>query len=250
MELPTLSNRLLACCSFIKQGQTVADIGCDHGYLGIYLLLKGIAKKIIAADINRQPLDSAYVNAYKYCVKDMMTFCLSDGARSIPHEFDTLVCAGMGADTIISILEGVPWLKADRYHLVLQCQSRRPELRKYLNKNGWTISREILAKDGKFVYPVMAVNYCSAAPLSPAECHISPALLASNDPLLPEFYDRVMDSLRTTVSGLAKSGGEKYEYYSAILTDLSKLEDQIYGNCCRLPIHRSFGRRFYERSLS
>lgn len=235
MELPALSNRLLACCSFIKPGQTIADIGCDHGYLGIYLLLKGIAKSVIAADSNQQPLDNAYGNAHKYCVKDMMTFCLSDGAKNIPREFDTLVCAGMGADTIISILEGAPWLKADRYHLILQCQSRRPELRKYLSEHGWNISQEILAKDGKFIYPVMAVNYYPAAPLSPAECHISPALLASNDPLLPEFYGRVMDGLRTTVSGLTKNGGEKYEYYSTILADLLKLEDHIYGNCCRCP---------------
>ena len=36
MKLP-LSNRLLTCCQFVRPGDRVADIGCDHGYLGIHL---------------------------------------------------------------------------------------------------------------------------------------------------------------------------------------------------------------------
>ncbi len=232
MNLPTLSSRLAACCSYIKPGDTVADVGCDHGYLGIYLLLKGIAKTVIAADINQQPLDSAYMNAHKYCVKDSMSFYLSDGARNIPREFDTMVCAGMGADTIISILEGAPWLRSDKYRLVLQCQSRRPELRKYLYDNGWHICSETLAKDGKFVYPVMSVVFGKAEPLTPGGYHITPALLAGNDPLLPEFYDRVVDGLKTTVAGLSRTGGEKYEHYNAVLEELLEMEGIIHGNCC------------------
>lgn len=232
MDLPKLSNRLLACCSFIKPGDIVADIGCDHGYLGIYLLLKGIAKNIIAADINQQPLNSACINAQKYCVKNLISFHLSDGVRNIPRHFDSLVCAGMGADTIISILDNAPWLKSTDYHLVLQCQSRRPALRKFLDSNGWHIDSEILAKDGNFIYPVMCVSYGNPVKLTDAQCHISPALLESGDPLLPEFYDRVIEGLHTTVNGLSKSGGEKYDYYNAVLQELLKQEADIHGNCC------------------
>lgn len=232
MNLPTLSNRLAACCSFVEPGATVADIGCDHGYLGIHLLLKGIAKSVIAADINQQPLDSAYVNAHKYCVKERMSLYLSDGAKNIPRDFDTMVCAGMGADTIISILEGAPWLRSDQYKLVLQCQSRRPELRKYLYENGWQIQQEMLAKDGKFIYPVMLVIFKAAKPLTPGEYHIPPALLMGNDPLLPEFYDRVVEGLRTTVLGLSRTGGEKYVHYKSVLDELLELEEMIHGNCC------------------
>ena len=41
MKLP-LSDRLLAGAGFVPKGSRVADIGCDHGYLGIYLLQNGI----------------------------------------------------------------------------------------------------------------------------------------------------------------------------------------------------------------
>ena len=46
MKIP-MSDRLLAVCSFIRKGDRVADIGCDHGYLGIYLLTNGIAAHMI-----------------------------------------------------------------------------------------------------------------------------------------------------------------------------------------------------------
>lgn len=228
MKLP-LSNRLLACCDFVSPGDRVADIGCDHGYLGIYLLKNGIASNVIASDVNEKPLQSALHNAVKFGVKEHMSFYLSDGIRSIPQEFDVLVCAGMGGDTMISILEAAPWLKDPKYRLILQCQSKRPELRRYLTRQGFAICRETLAQDGKFLYPVMEVVYTPGQTLTAAECYITPALLASGSPLLPAFLNRVTGGLRQTVEGLSRTGGEKYEEYLAILGELQKLEE-TYGN--------------------
>ena len=129
MKLP-ISRRLLSCCDYVNQNDRVADVGCDHGYLSIYLLTQGIARSAIASDVNEQPLLSAVRNAEKFGVRDRMEFYLSDGLRNIPRDFNCIVCAGMGADTMISILEAAPWLKSAQYRLILQCQSRRPELRR------------------------------------------------------------------------------------------------------------------------
>ena len=115
MKLP-LSDRLLACAGFVKPGDRVADVGCDHGYLGIHLLKNHIASSIIASDVKEQPLQSAIHNAVKFGVQDKMTFYLSDGVRNIPRDFDCMVCAGMGADTIMSIIHNsAEWLKDSRY---------------------------------------------------------------------------------------------------------------------------------------
>lgn len=231
MKIP-LSNRLRACIGFISPGSVVADIGCDHGYLGIYLLTQGIATRVIAADINEQPLKSAVRNAEKFGVTENIQFFLSNGAANIPREFDTMVCAGMGADTIISILEQAPWLRDPSYCLILQCQSRRPELRRYLSDKGFAILEESLAEDGKFIYPVMRVRYEDAPALTPGGCHISPALLASRSPLLPEFYQRVKQGISQTLQGLSRSGGEKLIQYKLILDELEQMEETIYGNRC------------------
>ena len=107
-------------------------MGCDHGYLSIYLLQNGIASKVYAGDINEGPLQSAVLNAEKAGLKERISFYLSDGVKNIPKNFDTLVCAGMGADTMISILENAPWLQHKQYRLILQCQSKIHCLRQYL----------------------------------------------------------------------------------------------------------------------
>lgn len=232
MHLPPLSSRLQTCYSFVHQDDRVADVGCDHGYLGIHLLQNGIARSVIAADVNPGPLSSAKQNARRFGTADKMTFHLSDGVQNIPRDFNTLVCAGMGADTMISILDAAPWLKDKQYRLVLQCQSKRPELRKYLYKQGYSIKTETLAEDGKFIYTVMEVICAPAEPLAESAYYITPALLNSGSPLLPEFFRRVVEGLKITVQGLSRTGGEKHTYYQQILEELLTLEDTIRGNCC------------------
>ena len=148
MKLP-ISDRLLACAGFVGRGSRVADIGCDHGYLSIHLLQEGIIESAIASDVRKQPLMSALRNADKYSVRDRMEFYLSDGVRSIPRDFDCMVCAGMGGDTMVSILEAAPWLKNARYRLILQCQSKTPMLRRYLTETGWRITEESVLRDGR-----------------------------------------------------------------------------------------------------
>ena len=229
MKIP-LSTRLLACCSFVKPGDRVADIGCDHGYLSIYLLKNGIASSAIAADINEGPLQSAVHNAAKFGVQEKINFYLSDGARNIPRDFDCMVCAGMGADTIMSILSHASWLKNSQYRLILQCQSKRPELRQWLYEEGYRINQETLAKDGKFVYSIMEVVYDPGFSLSPAETYITPHLLEDNHPLLPEYYERVKHGMELTIFGLKRAEDPQLSVYEDILSDLIAMEERIYGN--------------------
>ena len=226
MKLP-LSSRLLACAGFVNKGDRVADIGCDHGYLSIHLLTNGIAKSCIASDVAEGPLQSAMRNARKYGIQENISFYLSDGVRNIPRDFDTLVCAGMGGDTMIHILESAPWLQSEQYRLILQCQSKRPELRKWLYDHGFAIRRETLAQDGKFYYPVMEIVYAPGEQLSGADYYITPALRASGSPLLKPFYDRVVGGIRTSVEGLSRTGGEKYEEMKKILDQLLKMKEEI-----------------------
>lgn len=198
MKIP-LSSRLQACCGFVSPGDRVADVGCDHGYLGIYLLTKGIASKVIASDINEGPLQCAIRNSEKYGVRDRISFYLSDGVRNIPRDFDTMICAGMGADTMISILSAAPWLQSDQYRLILQCQSKTPILRQFLAENGWRITEESVLKDGRFLYTVMEVIWQPGYSLSPGECYFPAALLKNPSKSLPDYYRWVVSCLETVI---------------------------------------------------
>ena len=198
MRIP-LSDRLQACCSFIKPGDRVADVGCDHGYLGIYLLKNGIAASVIAADIREGPLQSAVKNSERFGVRDKMTFYLSDGVQGIPREFDTLVCAGMGGDTMVSILSAAPWLHSEQYRLILQCQTKTAFLRNYLAENGWGIRKEIIIRDGKFLYTVMEANRQDGYSLTPGQCYFPPALNDNPPDVLKAYYGYVVQGLENIV---------------------------------------------------
>ena len=199
MKLP-LSDRLLACCAFVRPGDRVADVGCDHGYLSIHLLQTGVASHVYASDVRQGPLSSAKRNADTYGITEKIDFFLSDGVQSLPRDFDTLVCAGMGGDTMISILSAAPWLKSDRYRLILQCQSKTPDLRRYLSENGWEIKQETVLRDGRFLYTVMEVLWNPDAPrLTVGQCYFSPALCRCTAPEAAEYYRWVVDGLRLAV---------------------------------------------------
>ena len=230
MKIP-LSTRLLACAQFVKKGDRVADIGCDHGYLSIHLLTNGIARSCNASDVNEGPLQSAMCNARKFGVGNKMEFCLSDGVQNVPRDFDCMVCAGMGADTIMSIIyHSAEWLKDPKYRLILQCQSKRPELRQWLCDKGFRINRETLAKDGKFVYSIMEVVYDPGHGITPAQTYITPQLLEDNHPLLPEYYERVKHGVELTIFGMKRANDDQLPVYETILSDLTKMEERIYGN--------------------
>ena len=200
MKVP-ISSRLRACCEFVSAGDRVADVGTDHGYLGIWLLLEGKARSVIASDIVPGPLSAAKRNAARFGVADRMTFCLSDGVQSLPRDFDTLVCAGMGGDTMISILSAGQWLQSERYRLVLQCQSKTADLRRYLSENGWRIAKETVLRDGRFLYTIMEVLWDpECVKLTPGQWHFSPALLQDPAPALPEYYEWVLRGLRISAA--------------------------------------------------
>lgn len=107
MKLP-ISKRLLACAAFVEPGQRVADVGTDHGYLAIYLLQSRRASRVLAADVAEQPLARAMENARRFGVREGLSFHLCDGVRGLPRDFDVLLMAGLGAETMVGILPERP----------------------------------------------------------------------------------------------------------------------------------------------
>lgn len=217
MKIP-LSQRLLICAGFVSPGERVADVGCDHGYLSIHLLTSGIASHVYASDINEGPLQSALHNANKFGVAEHIQFFLSDGVQNIPRDFDALVCAGMGGDTMISILAAAPWLRSTKYRLILQCQSKTPLLRQYLSQQGWRITEETALKDGKFLYTVMEVYWQPDYPkLTAAEWYFPPALMENPGPATAAYYRWVLEGLR--IATAHKEDAEKQQVLSVLEND-------------------------------
>ena len=226
MKLP-ISKRLLCCASMVQPGSRVADIGTDHGYLGIYLLQSGAARHVIACDLRKDPLENARRNAKLFGVDGAMELRLSDGLEKIlPDEVDTVVMAGMGGDLIQKILSQCPWRKREGLQFILQPQSAGNVLRRWLCEDGFEIRREEPVQDGHFLYTVMDIRQGEPAPLTPGTEYASPALLASGIPLVGNYLARVENALQETVRGLTnaeKLRPERLSYFRQALLEIQEM---------------------------
>ena len=226
MKLP-ISKRLLCCASMVQPGSRVADIGTDHGYLGIYLLQSGAARHVIACDLRKDPLENARRNAKLFGVDGAMELRLSDGLEKIlPDEVDTVVMAGMGGDLIQKILSQCPWRKREGLQFILQPQSAGNVLRRWLCEDGFEIQREEPVQDGHFLYTVMELRQGEPSPLTPGTEYASPALLASKSPLVGTYLARVENALQETVRGLTnaeKQRPERLSYFRQALLEIQEM---------------------------
>ena len=74
-----LSERLTAVAQLITPGLRVADVGCDHGYLAIYLIKNQISVHVIAMDIGCGPLERAMQHVQEAGLAPEIEIRLSDG---------------------------------------------------------------------------------------------------------------------------------------------------------------------------
>ncbi len=154
----TLSKRLDVIARSVPVGSNAVDVGADHGYLAIYLKKSGIAKEVIACDINELPLKNAHDNALKYNAN--IKLCLSDGLEKIDPNFaETIIIAGMGAEVICGIIERAQWLKDSNKTLILQPMNSPEFLREYLAKNGFSETNEQAVEDNGKLYTVITAKY-------------------------------------------------------------------------------------------
>lgn len=160
MKNLVLSPRLKTVAEFVRIDKTVADVGTDHAYLIAYLILHNISPFAYACDINPNPLKKALSTVKEYEIEDRVELVLCDGLDKISKDsVDDIVIAGMGGETIVSILDACCWSKREDKHYVLQPMSKAGDLRKYLCKNGFEIEKEKAVRDSDKVYTVMSVFY-------------------------------------------------------------------------------------------
>ena len=152
-----LSERLYAAAKLAGSSGAVADVGCDHAYLGMYLLANGLTEHVYALDVHRGPLQRAGENARANGLSGRMDFILSDGLKGLKEPYaDTALILGMGGALIGRILEEAPaGAKAAISSYVLGPQSEYMIFRKKLVSLRLTIVDEShVTEDGKY-YPLI-----------------------------------------------------------------------------------------------
>ena len=222
MKQLQLQPRLQLLAELIPQDSRLADVGTDHGYVPVYLLQRSMIGTAIASDIGAEPLQHAVNTAEEYGVEGI-DFRLCPGLDAIaPEECDTILIAGMGGETIITILENAPWTKGGDHLLILQPMTKVEMLRKWLTDNGYTFTGERLVLDKEHLYPIMLLRGGTRSALSEAEQY--GGVLLDGDPLYPDYLDERIKKLTVAIDGLLRA---KREEQRATAEELVRIREAL-----------------------
>ena len=153
-----MSERLRMLAGMVTSGNRIADIGCDHGFLSIYLVREGLCPGAVGMDLREGPLAAARAHVEEYGLGDYIELRLSDGlAEYVPGEADTMICAGMGGRLMERILTREMEKAREMKELILQPQSELQAFRRFLRNSGFEVIQEdALREDGKFYFAMKA----------------------------------------------------------------------------------------------
>ena len=154
-----LSLRLKTIASLVPNGARVCDVGTDHALLAIHLKTNGVAKSVIATDLNKKPLENARRNIEQSGVEGI-SLRLCNGLAGVEQsEIDTIIIAGMGGEVITGILSNCDWTETEEKTYIFQPTTSAEVLREYLCKNGFEIISEIPISENGKLYSVMLVKF-------------------------------------------------------------------------------------------
>lgn len=229
-----IGDRLEAIGKLVPQGCVLADIGTDHAYLPVWLLEQGKIAGAIAGDIAEGPCLAAKNTVSMHGMKGKVEVRLGSGLKVLQAgEAHCIAIAGMGASTMIEILEADMPLAVEAKRLVLQPMAGAASLRKWLIQNGWHIVAEDLVADGRHLYEIMAAERGESASFSEAVLEIGPSLIEAKHPLLAQQFARQINNYKKLLANMGKSeqarASEKYIAWEKLVQELEALADAC--NC-------------------
>ncbi len=207
-----LTERLNAVASLVRANTALADIGCDHGFLPVYLLERGIIRSAFAADINEGPLASCQRLVDELGFGDKIICVLSDGLQSVnPDEVEDIAICGMGGELIAQIMSKAPWVKNDKYYFIFNPMTHPEILRRWLYANGFEIQTDFIVKEGRHYYSVFDAVYTGeCSEVDDAFCFLGKI----SDYTHKEYFSHLLNYLENK-----QKGGEDY---SAVINKIHK----------------------------
>ncbi len=220
-----LSPRMKTVADMVDTNGVVADIGCDHAFVSIYLVAEKNVSRVIASDVRPGPIAIAKSNVEKFGLGSAIHIRMGDGLEKLADEnVDSIVIAGMGGMLITHILARGADVVARAKQLVLQPQSDLQAVRKYLHEQGHAILNEDMLVDAGKYYVVMDVRVGEKSrELSKVELNFGPVLLAKKHPILHAWLLEQQENNSNILSNLAQKNTASAAARTAELEEEQKL---------------------------
>ena len=222
MKLPKLTPRLKKIYDIVPPCKTVCDIGTDHAYIPVCLTLSGKCESAIASDIVKGPVERAKSTVSSYGASDKVSVRLGGGLKTVSeNEADTVIIAGMGGLLIAQILEESSTVAKSAKTLILQPMTATPELREYLNQNGYIIETEYIVREEEKLYTIILATVGEDIPYSKAEIYMGKKIEKGEN--FESYRNERFTKLQKQIDGLSKSDNEKNVIRLKELTTLKEM---------------------------
>lgn len=217
-EAPHLDERLSAAAKLVKAGLPAADIGCDHAKLSAWLVCTGRCPRVVACDLREGPLQKA-AETLKACgCEDRVELRLGSGLEPMrPGEAQSIVMAGISAQTTIEILQAAPWVKTPGLRLVCVPATKVWVLRQWLWQQGFELVADEPVKAAGRWYTAIAAEYTGKTfEASDRECAFG---LGGPSALAPGYREHLSEKIEKLCLG-AKENPERLERLEKLLSEL------------------------------
>ncbi|WP_293912805.1 tRNA (adenine(22)-N(1))-methyltransferase TrmK [Deinococcus sp.] len=214
-----LDARLHAVLS-LTEAEVHADIGTDHAALPLALIQSGRCERVIAVELKGGPLALARRAVAASGLANRIEVRQGDGFGPIlPGEVGSASLCGLGARTILSILERAAWLPP---MLILQPNAEPEVLRGWAQAKGFHLNAETLA-EGFWRYPILKFEQRDG--LDPAYLNLPHAAALRFGPHLLRRRDAgllaELERQHGRLSHLYSTGGERVQ------ADLQTVRDAL-----------------------
>ncbi|RCL23285.1 tRNA (adenine-N(1))-methyltransferase [Pseudomonas sp. AFG_SD02_1510_Pfu_092] len=206
MNEQTLSRRLERVAAHVPHGARLADIGSDHGYLPVALMLRGRLEAAVAGEVAQTPFASAQRNVRKNGLEGRVTVRLADGLAAVEAQdrISVVSICGMGGDSMCEILEAGRQRLAGVSRLVLQPNGAERELRQWLAANGYRIVSEELLRENRFDYEIIVAEP-GAAVYSAEQLYFGPLLLQEKGEAFLVKWRRMLRQKQQTLANFERA---------------------------------------------
>lgn len=227
-----LSKRLERVGELVPVGSRLADIGSDHAYLPVALMLQGKIEYAVAGEVVKGPYESAEKQVRKNGLSEKIIVRLADGLDAVKaeDEINAVSICGMGGILIRDILEkgrATSHLNGNEM-LILQPNVGEKVLRSWLMAQGYTIlSEEILEENQKIYEIICAERKSAAAVYTEEELTFGPLLLQSRGDVFMKKWQREIAQRRNVVEQLKKSKINQQQKIIELEQEINRIEEVL-----------------------
>lgn len=232
MNAKDLSIRLQKAAEFVPQDARLADIGSDHAYLPVALMLQGKISYGIAGEVVVGPYKSAQKQVAKYGLENKINVRLADGleAVSLSDQVSAITICGMGGVLIRDILQRGKEKQrlSGEERLILQPNVGERQLRQWLISEGYTITNESIVEENNKVYEIIVADKKSNQPTyTDKEIFFGPVLLKTKAPVFVGKWQHKLNKQEKILNSLHQSDQDVAEKIREVMQEIEWIKEVL-----------------------